>query len=137
MTPTKRPPHSLFYVDEVPIRVYKNSESRNIPCPKLQPMGVYSTLWEADDWAARGGLEKIDWTKAPFIACYKDFDVDGCPVPGSAASDGNRWEGTAYQALNAMEARRYRWVCMNHIIYYYRTDKSRYPVTPPEGTAGS
>ncbi|TYI54163.1 hypothetical protein E1A91_D11G056300v1 [Gossypium mustelinum] len=125
----------VFYIDEVPIRVYKNNEARNIPYPKLQPMGVYSTLWEADDWATRGGLEKIDWTKAPFLAYYKDFDIEGCPVPGPvncATNSRNWWEGTAYQALNAMEAKRYRWVRMNHVIYDYCTDKSRYPVTPPE-----
>ncbi|KAL1061256.1 hypothetical protein V6Z11_1Z018000 [Gossypium hirsutum] len=131
--------HIVFYVDEVPIRVYKNNEAKNIPYPKFQPMGVYSTLWEADDWATRGGLEKIDWSKAPFLAYYKDFDIEGCPVPGPAncaSNPRNWWEGTAYQALNAMEARRYRWVRMNHMIYDYCTDKSRYPVTPPECMAG-
>ena len=41
-------------------RVYENNEAKRIPYPSVQPMGVYSTLWEADDWATRGGLEKID-----------------------------------------------------------------------------
>ncbi|KAE8704091.1 putative xyloglucan endotransglucosylase/hydrolase protein [Hibiscus syriacus] len=131
--------HIVFYVDEVPIRVYKNNEAKNIPYPKLQPMVVYSTLWEADDWATRGGLEKIDWSKAPFLAYYKDFDIEGCAVPGPASCASNPrnwWEGTAYQALTAMEARRYRWVRLNHMIYDYCTDKSRYPVPPPECIAG-
>ncbi|MFQ6656079.1 hypothetical protein Gotur_026339 [Gossypium turneri] len=129
----------MFYVDEVPIRVYKNNEAINILYPKLQPMGVYSTLWEADDWATRGGLEKIDWSKAPFLAYYKDFDIEGCAVPGPiscASNPRNWWEGTAYQALNAKEARRYRWVRLNHMIYDYCTDKSRYPVPPRECLAG-
>ncbi|KAH7520354.1 hypothetical protein FEM48_Zijuj08G0135100 [Ziziphus jujuba var. spinosa] len=128
-----------FYVDEVPIRVYKNNEAKGIPYPTRQPMGVYSTLWEADDWATRGGLEKINWSKAPFLAYYKDFDIEGCPVPGPAScasSPGNWWEGTTYQALNAIEYRRYKWVRINHMIYDYCTDKSRYPVTPPECVAG-
>ncbi|KAG6646880.1 hypothetical protein CIPAW_07G039000 [Carya illinoinensis] len=131
--------HIVFYVDDVPIRVYKNNEAKGIPFPKLQPMGVYSTLWEADDWATRGGLEKIDWSKAPFYAYYKDFDIEGCPVPGPtncASNPGNWWEGTTYQALNALELRKYRWVRMNHMIYDYCTDKSRYPVVPPECFAG-
>lgn len=131
--------HIVFYVDDVPIRVYKNHEAKGIPFPKLQPMGVYSTLWEADDWATRGGLEKIDWSKAPFYAYYKDFDIEGCPVPGPAtcaSNRGNWWEGATYQALNAMEARKYRWVRMNHMTYDYCTDKSRYPTTPPECVAG-
>ncbi|CAA2987416.1 probable xyloglucan endotransglucosylase hydrolase 6 [Olea europaea subsp. europaea] len=131
--------HVVFSVDEVPIRVYKNNEAKGIPYPKFQPMGVFSTLWEADDWATRGGLEKIDWSKAPFYAYYKDFDIEGCPVPGPqncASNVNNWWERTAYQVLSPVEARRYRWVRMNHMIYDYCTDKSRYPVTPPECVAG-
>ncbi|KAJ6420272.1 hypothetical protein OIU84_030227 [Salix udensis] len=131
--------HIVFYVDDVPIRVYKNNEARGIPFPKLQPMGVYSTLWEADDWATRGGLEKINWSRAPFYAYYKDFDIEGCPVPGPAtcaSNRGNWWEGATYQALNALEARKYRWVRINHMIYDYCADKSRYPTTPPECAAG-
>ncbi|KAL2527880.1 putative xyloglucan endotransglucosylase/hydrolase protein 7 [Forsythia ovata] len=131
--------HVVFYVDEIPIRVYKNNEAKGIPYPKFQPMGIYSTLWEADDWATRGGLEKIDWSKAPFYAYYKDFDIEGCPMPGPsscASNTNNWWEGAAYQALSPVEARRYRWVRMNHMIYDYCTDKSRYPVTPPECVAG-
>lgn len=129
--------HIVFYVDDVPIRVYKNSG--RAPFPMNQPMGVYSTLWEADDWATRGGLEKIDWSKAPFYAYYRDFDIEGCPVPGPAncaSNPGNWWEANNYQALTAMEARRYRWVRLNHMIYDYCTDKSRYPVPPPECLAG-
>ncbi|KAI4315111.1 hypothetical protein L6164_027957 [Bauhinia variegata] len=131
--------HIVFYVDQVPIRVYKNNEARGIPYPRMQPMGVYSTLWEADDWATRGGLEKIDWSKAPFYAYYTDFDIEGCSVPGPAncaSNPRNWWEGAAYQALTPLEARRYRWVRLNHIVYDYCTDKSRFPVTPPECLAG-
>ncbi|KAK7367652.1 hypothetical protein VNO80_09668 [Phaseolus coccineus] len=131
--------HIVFYVDDFPIRVYKNNEGKGIPYPRMQAMGVYSTLWEADNWATRGGLEKIDWSKAPFYAYYKDFDIEGCPTPGPAncaSNQSNWWEGAAYQALNAIEARRYRWVRLNHIIYDYCQDKSRYTVIPPECIAG-
>nr|GEV31458.1 probable xyloglucan endotransglucosylase/hydrolase protein 6 [Tanacetum cinerariifolium] len=133
--------HNLcsFSVDEVPIRVYKNNEAKGLPFPKLQPMGIYSTLWEADDWATRGGLEKIDWNKAPFYAYYKDFDIEGCPALGPSACASNPtnwWEGTGYQQLDAVAARRYRWVRTNHMVYDYCTDKQRNPVTPPECMAG-
>ncbi|XP_054809901.1 probable xyloglucan endotransglucosylase/hydrolase protein 6 [Prosopis cineraria] len=129
----------VFKVDDVPIRVYKNNEARGIPYPKMQAMGVYSTLWEADDWATRGGLEKIDWSKAPFYAYYKDFDIEGCPVPGPAncaSNPRNWWEGPAYQALNGIDARMYRWVRVNHMIYDYCKDRSRFPVTPSECLLG-
>lgn len=128
-----------FWVDEVPIRVYKNNEAKGVPFPKFQPMGVYSTLWEADDWATRGGLEKIDWSKAPFYAYYTDFDIEGCPMSGPTScplSRNNWWEGAPYQQLSPDQARKYHWVRMNHMIYDYCTDKSRYPVTPPECVAG-
>ncbi|KAL4181322.1 hypothetical protein AMTRI_Chr12g236700 [Amborella trichopoda] len=131
--------HVVFSVDDVPIRVYKNNEVRGIPYPKSQPMGVYSTLWEADDWATRGGLEKIDWSKAPFYAYYTTFDIEGCSVPGPAACASNPinwWEAPAYQELDALQARRYKWVRMNHLIYDYCSNKSRYPVPPPECYAG-
>ncbi|XP_047315462.1 probable xyloglucan endotransglucosylase/hydrolase protein 7 [Impatiens glandulifera] len=129
----------VFSVDEVPIRVFKNNEARGIPFPKSQAMGIFSTLWEADDWATRGGLEKINWSKAPFYAYYKDFDIEGCQVPGIASCPSNLnnwWEGPAYKELSPLDARRYRWVRTNHMIYDYCTDKARFPVTPPECYAG-
>ncbi|CAM8907862.1 unnamed protein product [Rhodiola kirilowii] len=131
--------YHTFFVDDVPIRVYKNNEAKGVPYPKSQPMGVYSTLWEADDWATRGGLEKIDWSKAPFYAYYTDFDIEGCPVPGPSScvsNPQNWWEGSAYQTLSTFEARKYRWVRMNHMVYDYCTDRSRYPTPPPECLAG-
>ncbi|CAN1777400.1 Probable xyloglucan endotransglucosylase/hydrolase protein 6 [Linum perenne] len=129
----------VYYVDDVPVRVFRNNEAKGVGYPKSQPMGVYSTLWEADDWATRGGLEKINWSKAPFVAYYKDFDIEGCPVPGPstcASNPTNWWEGANYKGLTPLEARKYRWVRMNHMIYDYCTDKSRFPVPPTECTAG-
>ncbi|KAL5974050.1 putative xyloglucan endotransglucosylase/hydrolase protein 7 [Asimina triloba] len=119
--------------------VFKNNERRGVPYPEWQPMGVYSTLWDADNWATRGGLEKTDWSKAPFYAYLKDFDIEGCTVPGPPACTGsfnNWWEGPFYQQLNPIQARKYRWVRVNHMVYDYCTDKSRNPVPPPECLAG-
>ncbi|XP_020572253.1 probable xyloglucan endotransglucosylase/hydrolase protein 6 isoform X2 [Phalaenopsis equestris] len=136
--------HVIFFVDEVPIRVFKNNERRGVSFPKLQPMAVHSTLWEADDWATRGGLEKIDWTKAPFYAYYKEFDIEGCVASPAIAGDvaacaskaGNWWEEPAYCQLSAGQARLYRWVRLHHLIYDYCTDKSRFAITPTECAAG-
>ncbi|KAL5707223.1 xyloglucan:xyloglucosyl transferase [Ranunculus cassubicifolius] len=127
--------HIVFSIDSVPIRVYKNNEAKGIPFPKFQPMGIFSTLWEADDWATRGGQEKIDWSKAPFYAYYKDFEIEGCSMPGPAScatNPNNWWEGSSYKQLSAVQARYYRWVRINHMTYDYCTDKSRYPVAPAE-----
>ncbi|KAJ6408031.1 hypothetical protein OIU84_011357 [Salix udensis] len=63
----------IFSVDGTPIREFKNLESKGIPYPKSQPMWIYSSLWNADDWATRGGLVKADWSQAPFTASYRNF----------------------------------------------------------------
>ncbi|KAJ0031963.1 hypothetical protein Pint_14177 [Pistacia integerrima] len=47
---------------------FKNSESIGVPFPKNQPMRIYSSFWNADDWSTGGGLLKTDWTQAPFTA---------------------------------------------------------------------
>ncbi|KAF7833243.1 xyloglucan endotransglucosylase/hydrolase protein 22-like [Senna tora] len=68
----------IFSVDGTPIREFKNSESKGVPFPKNQPMRIYLSLWNADDWATRGGLVKTDWTQAPFTASYRNFNADAC-----------------------------------------------------------
>lgn len=131
--------HILFSVDDIPIRVYKNNEAIGIPFPGSQSMGIFSSLWDADSWATRGGLEKIDWSKAPFVASYRDFEIDSCQFPGNtscAANTNNWWEGLSYRNLSSNQARLYKWVRTNYMIYDYCTDRSRYPVPPIECTTG-
>lgn len=126
-------------MDNVPIRVYKNNEAIGVPYPNSQPMGIYSTLWNADDWATRGGLDKIDWSKAPFNAYYKDFDIEGCTIPdpiGCTADPNNWWDTPLYQQLESVQARLYRWVRSNHMVYDYCIDRTRFPGPPPECLAG-
>ncbi|KAL7223546.1 hypothetical protein ACSBR1_025074 [Camellia fascicularis] len=61
-----------FSVDGTPIREFKNAETIGVPYPKNQPMRIYSSLWNADNWATRGALVKADWTQAPFTASYRN-----------------------------------------------------------------
>ncbi|EYU38970.1 hypothetical protein ABFS82_07G074400 [Erythranthe guttata] len=110
----------VFLVDNTPIRVFKNSESVGVPYPKSQPMRIYSSLWNADDWATRGGLVKTDWSKAPFTAYYRNFLVQ---TGGSKFSNG-AWQN---QELDAYSRRRLRWVQKNFMIYNYCTDFKRFP----------
>lgn len=67
--------HVRFSVDGTPIREFKNLESKGVSFPKNQPMRIYSSLWNADDWATRGGLVKTDWSQAPFTASYRNFNA--------------------------------------------------------------
>jgi len=131
------PQHIIFLVDSVPIRVFKNAESIGVPFPKSQPMRIYSSLWNADDWATRGGLVKTDWTKAPFTAYYRNFKASACTwsygasscgsKPSSAFSDG-AWKTNE---LDAPSRRRLRWVQKYFMIYNYCTDLRRFPQGPP------
>ncbi|XP_021290672.1 xyloglucan endotransglucosylase/hydrolase protein 15-like [Herrania umbratica] len=126
-----------FLVDNVPIRVFKNAESVGVPFPKSQPMRIYSSLWNADDWATRGGLVKTDWTKAPFTAYYRNFNAKACTWSGGASScastssvSGGVWETNE---LDAPARRRLRWVQKYFMIYNYCTDLKRFPQgVPPE-----
>ncbi|KAL3321561.1 hypothetical protein AABB24_039260 [Solanum stoloniferum] len=116
-----KPQHIIFLVDNTPIRVFKNAESLGVPFPKNQPMKVYSSLWNADDWATRGGLVKTDWSKAPFTAYYRNFYAQ--KFNKSQFLDA-KWQN---QELDANGRRRLRWVQRNYIIYNYCTDYKRFP----------
>ncbi|KAF9605735.1 hypothetical protein IFM89_018131 [Coptis chinensis] len=130
--------HIAFFVDNVPIRIFKNSKDLGVRFPFNQPMKIYSSLWNADDWATRGGLEKTDWSKAPFIASYTSFHVDGCDAttPQSAqvcSTTGMKWwDQKAFQDLDGLQYRRLGWVRKKYTIYNYCTDRSRYTTVPPE-----
>ncbi|RZC66853.1 hypothetical protein C5167_010530 [Papaver somniferum] len=133
------PQRIIFSVDGTPIREFKNSESIGVPFPKNQPMRIYSSLWNADDWATRGGLVKTDWSHAPFTASYRNFNANACVATPSTASScaakskasgNNAWFS---QELDSTNQKRMRWVQKNYMIYNYCTDKKRFSQgMPPE-----
>ncbi|BFG15526.1 hypothetical protein CerSpe_018000 [Prunus speciosa] len=124
-----KPQHIIFLVDNIPIRVFNNAESVGVPFPKSQPMRIYSSLWNADDWATRGGLVKTDWSKAPFTAYYRNFNVIESKISHSFAE----WHTNA---LDAPSRRRLRWVQKYFMIYNYCTDLKRFPQGPPVEKTG-
>nr|GMD59266.1 probable xyloglucan endotransglucosylase/hydrolase protein B [Ipomoea batatas] len=127
----------VFYVDNIPIRVFKNNKRLGVKFPFNQPMKIYSSLWNADDWATRGGLEKTDWSKAPFVAAYKGFNIDGCLITVdhkfcATHTQQHWWNQKDFQDLTRFEWRRVRWVRNRYTVYNYCTDRLRYPTVPPE-----
>ncbi|KAK7336206.1 hypothetical protein VNO77_16740 [Canavalia gladiata] len=126
----------VFLVDNIPIRVFKNCKNLGVKFPFDQPMKVYNSLWNADDWATRGGLEKTDWSRGPFIAGYKGFHIDGCEASVNAKfcdTQGKRWwDQTEFRDLDSFQWRRLRWVRNKYTIYNYCNDRKRYPQLPPE-----
>ncbi|KAK4487125.1 hypothetical protein RD792_006440 [Penstemon davidsonii] len=120
----------IFMVDNIPIRVFNNYESIGIPFPKNQPMRVYCSLWNADDWATQGGRVKTDWTKAPFVASYRNFNINGCvsgSTCGSQSTDSFNTQAWQTQGLDANGRNRLRWVQQKHMVYNYCNDRPRFP----------
>ncbi|KAG1331920.1 Xyloglucan endotransglucosylase/hydrolase [Cocos nucifera] len=127
------PGHVIFMVDGTPIRDFKNLESRGVAFPKNQPMRIYSSLWNADDWATQGGRIKTDWTKAPFAASYRNFNADACILSSGTSSCNSQKSDWWNQELDSTSQERMRWAQENYMIYNYCTDLKRFPQgLPPE-----
>ncbi|KAH9320665.1 hypothetical protein KI387_015304, partial [Taxus chinensis] len=92
--------HIIFSVDGSPVRVFKNNEELGVPYPKKQPMRIYSSLWNAEDWATRGGLVKTDWTKAPFLASFRNFNFKPHTTEEEAETQAQPLDSTQTQRLN-------------------------------------
>ncbi|KAK9089643.1 hypothetical protein Scep_028725 [Stephania cephalantha] len=126
-----------FFVDQVPIRVYKNSDKPNKFFPNEKPMYLFSSIWNADDWATRGGLEKTNWTRSPFVSSYKDFKADGCqwedPYPACVSTTTEHW-WDQYEAWHLTDAQKkdFAWVQRNLVIYDYCKDSKRFEKLPEE-----
>ncbi|KAK4834916.1 hypothetical protein QYF36_002461 [Acer negundo] len=81
------PQRIIFSVDGTPIREFKNSESIGVPFPKNQAMRIHSSLWNADDWATRGGLVKTDCSLANCLTpTPAQHSIASNPIPNSTAT---------------------------------------------------
>ncbi|XP_042515421.1 probable xyloglucan endotransglucosylase/hydrolase protein 23 [Macadamia integrifolia] len=126
----------IFLVDKIPIREFTNRESEGVPYPHNQTMKIYSSLWDAENWATRGGLVKTNWTEAPFNTYYRNFNGNACVVSsiGVSSCDSNSKTSTSAvsnktwqtQQLDSKGRRYLRWVQKNYMIYNYCTDYKRF-----------
>ncbi|XP_052621881.1 xyloglucan endotransglucosylase protein 1-like isoform X1 [Lactuca sativa] len=119
----------IFLIDNIPVRVFNNNDAAGVPFPKSQPMRVYASLWNADDWATQGGRVKTDWTNAPFTALYRKFNANAKKVgPNSVSTSSiNDNQSWSTQGLDAAGRNRIRWVQTKHMIYNYCNDRKRFP----------
>ena len=127
-----------FYVDNIPIRIYKNNTASGVGYPS-QPMQILASLWDGDGWATDGGKTKTDWSQAPFIASYQDFDVDGCPLTDNQNMDIQRcqspnywWNQRKFWKLDSNQMKAMEAVRNKYMNYDYCSDRNRYPVPPLE-----
>ncbi|KAL2480953.1 putative xyloglucan endotransglucosylase/hydrolase protein 25 [Abeliophyllum distichum] len=125
----------IFYVDGIPIREFKNLERRGVPFPKDQPMRIYSSLWDAEEWATQGGRVKTNWTLAPFTAGYTNFSAQACiwsyRTKSSACNSNDfkskRWLKTGLDSRSRAQMKRLQ---KKHMVYDYCKDKWRFPKGP-------
>lgn len=92
-------------------------------------MRLHSSLWSADDWATRGGLVKTDWTKAPFIASYRNFNANACiwsSGTSSCTSPSTKGEWLS-QEMDLASKQKLKMVQEKFMIYNYCTDTKRFP----------
>ncbi|WCJ27315.1 Xyloglucan endotransglucosylase/hydrolase family protein [Euphorbia peplus] len=116
-TVTWNPHRIILFVDGRPIRVFENQEAKGVPFANTKQMRAYATLWDAEQWATRGGKIKTDWTKAPFTAYYRNFNIQSTDSPGP-----KDW---LTQELGPKNRAWLRWVQKYHTIYNYCNDARR------------
>ncbi|CAM8936187.1 unnamed protein product [Rhodiola kirilowii] len=123
----------VWYVDRIPIRVYRNYENKGIAYPSKQGMSLYTSLWNADNWATRGGLDKIDWKNAPFIARFRNFRPRACTWKGAssitqckAVTPANWWTAQAYKQLSSSQFSQMQRKRSTNMIYDYCKDTNRF-----------
>lgn len=127
----------VFMVDWVPIRVYRNHADKGVGFPRWQPMSIKVSLWNGDSWATRGGKDKIDWSKGPFIASFRNHKIDACVWNGNARfcraeSSINWWHKEKFSSLTSTQRRLFRWVRKYHMIYDYCQDNERFQNNLPK-----
>lgn len=127
-----------FFVDDTPIRVFRNNEKLGVPFPNAQPMGIYASLWDGSSWATQGGKYPINWNAAPFVASFQGFGIDGCRVVdndiGACAAGPVYawWNAPRYQYMTQQQIAALQYVQRTHLFYDYCTDRNRYPIAPRE-----
>ncbi|KAL8142099.1 hypothetical protein V2J09_015131 [Rumex salicifolius] len=123
----------IFYVDEVPIREIKRTESMGGDFPS-KPMSLYATIWDGSDWATNGGKYRANYKYAPFIARFSNLVLHGCAADPTdlslrceTGSDGRVPTGISPSQRPKMASFRRR-----HMTYSYCYDLTRYRTPPSE-----
>ncbi|CAI9098535.1 OLC1v1035200C1 [Oldenlandia corymbosa var. corymbosa] len=125
----------VLSVDGIPIREFKNMEKTiGVPYPKDQPMRIYSSLWNADEWATQHGRVKTDWSLAPFTASYRNYDAQACIWSqrtktsscdsSDPSSEDNSWLN---EELDSKTRERIKEIQKKHMVYNYCEDPWRFP----------
>ncbi|WJX76177.1 xyloglucan:xyloglucosyl transferase [Trifolium repens] len=116
----------VFYVDETPIRIFKNRSNIGVKFPSHQ-MQVKVSIWNGAPWASNG--KKIDWKQAPFVAQFQGFNIHGCQLKNhnkyNCYSPHLWWNSKKYWELNPQEQREYENVRRKTLLYDYCSDRGQ------------
>ncbi|XP_016574408.1 xyloglucan endotransglucosylase/hydrolase protein 2-like [Capsicum annuum] len=121
----------VFFVDEIPIRVYKNHRGIGYPS---QPMQSEATIWNGETWATENGKAKINWSNSPFIAQFQGFNIEGCSSNYNLNCNSTKlwWNYEKFWKLNQDQEKSYQDIRSKNIIYDYCKDTNRFQNIPLE-----
>lgn len=131
-----------FLVDNIPVRevIHNNAIS---PVYPSKAMSVYSTIWDASQWATHGGKYPVNYKFAPFVVSIRGIEMEGCILnhkdrsPScmrSRLSSLDPIDGEQFAKLSSQQITGLEWA-RKHMFYSYCQDKSRYKVRPAECNA--
>ncbi|KAK7373623.1 hypothetical protein VNO80_07038 [Phaseolus coccineus] len=116
----------VFYVDEIPIRVFKNNSEVGVSFP-WQEMHVTGSIWNGEPWASNG--KRIDWNQAPFTAHFESFNIQGCQTQNHnkfvCYSPYLWWNDHKHWQLNPHQQKAYQYVRKKHLVYDYCSDRGQ------------
>lgn len=113
-------------VDGRAIRAFKNYEQYGVPFPTWQQQRLYGSLWDADEWATQGGRIKTDWSEAPFVAYYRNYNFTWCqPSPGVSWCGAEPKDSKRFD-LDQKTRGELWWASQYMMIYDYCTDHRRF-----------
>ncbi|CAN1228397.1 Xyloglucan endotransglucosylase/hydrolase 2 [Linum grandiflorum] len=88
-------------------------------------------IWDADNWATRGGLVKTDWSMAPFSSDFRNFQAT--PYTNFAHNGRGKFREAGDPDIDPYARKRLRWVEKYFMVYNYCTDFNRFQGRlPPE-----
>ncbi|CAI8606141.1 unnamed protein product [Vicia faba] len=111
----------VFFVDEIPIRVFKNTTNKG-GSYFTKAMKIDATIWTSP-WGS-GGIP-INWNDAPFQAHYKGFGINGCQTQSISTNitqcNSSRywWNHEKFWELNYQQIQAYKNVRDKYLIYDY------------------
>ncbi|GJZ69768.1 probable xyloglucan endotransglucosylase/hydrolase protein 33, partial [Tanacetum coccineum] len=135
-----------FLVDNIPVREVIHNQAISSVYPS-KPMSLYTTIWDASEWATNGGKYHVNYKYAPFVASLGELEITGCSMQRSNSSMGvgcvknasvsslDPVDGQEYEKLSKQQMDGLNWVRSKHMYYSYCKDTARYKVMPAECNA--